>query len=101
MRVFDNANYPFHSWRRRAYMVFAALVLLDLVGIIRNIVSDRPWPAYGVAFTGGTRVQVEFNQPVEAEAVRSAAAAGRYDDWEIAGFGSPTDFVIRMGEFEQ
>ena len=101
MRVFQNANYPFHNWRRRAYLVFATLVLIGLAGIIRNVVVDGSWLSYGVDFTGGTRVQVQFDRPVEAEAVRASVEAAGYTDWEISTFGGSDSYVLRMGLFEQ
>lgn len=101
MRVFENANYPFHNWRRRAYLVFATLVAIGLIGIIRNVVVDGSWLAYGVDFTGGTRVQVQFDRPVEAEDVRAAVESAGYNDWEISSFGGPDAYVLRMGLFEQ
>ena len=101
MRVFENANYPFHQWRGRAYFVFATLVVIGIAGMVRNVVVDGSWLAYGVDFTGGTRVQVEFSEPVTAEAVRASVESAGYDDWEISSFGGPTAYVLRMGGFEQ
>lgn len=101
LRVFENANYSILSRRRTAYLVFAALVVMGIFGVVRNIIADGSWLSYGVDFTGGTRVQVEFTRAVDAEEVRSAVEQAGYDDWEISSFGGPTAYVFRMGTFEQ
>jgi preprotein translocase subunit SecF len=100
MRLFENANYPFHAWRTRAYIAFAAVVLIGLFGIIRNIITDGSWLNYSVEFTGGTLVQLEFDQPVPVEELRATAERAG-EEWEITNFGSPTSFIVRTPTFEQ
>ncbi|HEX8830158.1 MAG TPA: protein translocase subunit SecF, partial [Longimicrobium sp.] len=101
MRFFKNANYPFLQWRKRAYLVTAALMVVGIGAMIVNGVSGRGWLNYGVDFTGGTVVQVSFKQPVTADHIRDATRAAGYDDWEITRFGTGNDYVVRTPKFGQ
>jgi preprotein translocase subunit SecF len=100
MRVFEHANFPFLAWRRRAYIVTAVLLLAGLGAMIRNIAdpSIGSWLNYGVDFTGGTVVQVSFEQATDVENIRAIPGA---DAWEIYRYGSENDFMIRMPTFAQ
>lgn len=100
MRVFENARFPFLQWRRRAYIVTAVVLAVGLAGMIRNIADPQigSWLRYGVDFTGGTIVQLEFAQPTSVEQIRSAAGER---GWEIYQFGGGNEFVIRMPSFTQ
>jgi preprotein translocase subunit SecF len=101
MRFFAHAKYPFLEWRYRAYVLTGVMLLLGIGAMIVNGSRGRGWLNYGVDFTGGTIVQVHFNQPVHADQVRAAANAGGVSDWEITQFGSDRDYVIRMRSFGQ
>lgn len=96
MRIFANANYPFVKWRRYGYIISAMLLLPALAAMIYNTVTTGSWLNYGVDFTGGTLVQVEFQQPVPVEDIRSVNP-----DWQITRFGEANEFVIRMPAFDQ
>jgi preprotein translocase subunit SecF len=101
MRFFQNANYPFLQWRTRAYMVTAALLLLGIGSMVYHAVRGERWLNYGVDFTGGTVVQVHFNQPFDAQHIRAATAASGNADWEITQFGSANDYEVRTPRFGQ
>ncbi|HEU4565561.1 MAG TPA: protein translocase subunit SecF [Gemmatimonadaceae bacterium] len=50
---------------------------------------------YSIEFTGGTLMQVHFQQPPQAADVRATLDAANVHGAEIQQFGSPNDFVIR------
>ncbi|HEV7590592.1 MAG TPA: protein translocase subunit SecF [Longimicrobium sp.] len=101
MRFFQNANYPFLQWRKRAYVVTAALLGVGIGSMIYHAARGEGWLNYGVDFTGGTVVQVAFTHPVTAEQVRAATSAAGHADWEITKFGSGNDYVVRTPKFGQ
>ena len=101
MRLFENARYPFMEWRTRAYLITAVLLAVGFGAMIYNVSSTGSWLNYGVDFTGGTIVQVDFKRPTTVEQIRDAAARGGHDDWEIARFEGGDEFVIRMPSFGQ
>jgi preprotein translocase subunit SecF len=100
MRIFEHANYPFLTWRRRAFILTAVLLVLTVGAMVRNMMDSSlgSWLNYGVDFTGGTIVQVSFNQPTDVEQIRAVNGANA---WEIYRYGAENDFMIRMASFAQ
>ena len=96
MRIFANTSYPFVKWRRYGYIISAILILPSIAAMIFNIATTGSWLNYGVDFTGGTLVQVQFQQPTAVEQVRTVNP-----DWQITRFGEANEFVIRMPAFDQ
>ena len=56
MRVFQNTAYPFVSWRRKAYVFSAVLILLSLVSLVTRGVAT------GIDFQGGTEFVIETGE---------------------------------------
>ncbi len=93
MRLFDQANFAFIEKRRRAYAFSATLMLIGIVGMIVNVFSIGSWQRYGVDFTGGSLIQVQFHQPATAAQLR--AALGGSQAPPITRFGEDNEFTIR------
>ena len=93
MRLFDQAKYPFIQMRHRAYGFSAALILTGIGWMIFNIVSIGSWQEYGVDFTGGSLIQVQFHQAATAAQLR--AALGGSQAPPITRFGEENEFTIR------
>jgi preprotein translocase subunit SecF len=100
MRFFQDADYKFIEQRRKAYMVSAAVLAIGITAMIVFAAAGRGWVHYGVDFTGGTMIQVEFAQPVTAGDLRSALADLAATP-EITQFGSPREYLIRVAEFTE
>jgi preprotein translocase subunit SecF len=91
MRLFANADYHFIENRKRAYILSIAVILLGFVGMGMNVARYGKWQNYGVDFTGGSLVQVRFNQNVEPQQVRNAVPEAE----EVTRFGEENEYVIR------
>ena len=100
MRIFQNANYPFMAWRRRAYIITALLFAASLGAMLLNVQQIGSWLNYGVDFQGGTLVHLRFKQPVEVDQIRAAARSAGHEGWEISQFGGADEVVIRK-EFNE
>ena len=100
MRLFDKAHYRFIENRRSAYVFSATLIVLGLAGMIFNVFSTGSWQNYGVDFTGGSLIQVQFHEATTAAQLR--AALGGSQAPPITRFGEENEFVIRaaLGEEE-
>lgn len=98
MRIFANANYPFLSWRRKAYVLSAVVLLLGIAAMFINVGTLGSWQNYGVDFSGGTMIHIDFDDQVQVEQLRAINA-----DWEITRFGEPeeSEFIIRIPSFEE
>ena len=60
MRFFQNANYPFLQWRKRAYLITAALMTVGIGSMIVHSAKGEGWLNYGVDFTGTYRRAAGF-----------------------------------------
>jgi len=58
-----------------------------------NVTSLGTWQNYGVDFTGGSLIQVQFSQPATAAQLR--AALGGAQSPPITRFGQDNEFVVR------
>ena len=93
MRLFDQAKYAFIRRRHRAYGFSAALILVGIGGMIFNVSSIGSWQDYGVDFTGGSLIQVQFHETATAGQLR--AALGGSQAPAITRFGEENEFMIR------
>ena len=42
MRIFKDANYPFLSWRRPAFIILIVALVVTVGGMVRNILDPEP-----------------------------------------------------------
>ncbi|UCF19852.1 MAG: protein translocase subunit SecF [Gemmatimonadota bacterium] len=96
MRLFDKANYKFLEMRRTAYLVSVVLVALGVISI-----AVHGGLNYGVDFTGGTLIQVRFNEDVAASDIRSALGDVGLTNLQVQNFGAPNEYLIRLAEFAE
>jgi preprotein translocase subunit SecF len=100
MRLFLNASYDFIGWRRIAYVGSGSLILIGILTAVFWQISKGSWLNYGVDFTGGTLVQVQFKQPTTAGQLRGvlqAVAPGT----EVTRFGKTDEYLIRAPQFTE
>jgi len=90
MRLFDQAQYSFIEQRRRWYVLSATVILVGIGAMIFNVFSIGSWQDYGVDFTGGSLIQVQFHQPAEAGDLRAALNGA-----QVTSFGEENEFTIR------
>ncbi|HSH46174.1 MAG TPA: protein translocase subunit SecF [Longimicrobiales bacterium] len=99
MRLFKDASYKFIQQRRKAYVVSAAGLLVGIAAMIFFAATGSGWVNYGVDFTGGTIIQVEFAESQTVGDVRDAL--GTMEGVEITQFGDDTEYLIRVPEFSE
>lgn len=95
MRLFQDASFEFLHSRRKAYIVSAAVLVLGLGSIILH-----GGLRFGVDFTGGTLLQVEFAEETTVAEIRDAVAPAGFGEAQIQQFGSSSEFLLRVQEFE-
>lgn len=94
MRLFGNARYRFIEARRKAYVFSAVVLAIALASMVANIVAIGSWQNYGVDFTGGSLVQVRFDETMDAAELRSALGGAQAPP--ITSIGNEgNEFVIR------
>ena len=67
--------------------VFASIVLLAINGL-----------SFGLDFTGGSLVELEFAQEPTLEAVREVLVNAGFADAVVQAFGTPTDVIVRLAQ---
>ncbi|WP_417581940.1 protein translocase subunit SecF [Nitrincola sp.] len=87
-----NRDFNFMGARRIAAIFSILLLLVSIGSLAINGLK------LGLDFTGGSLVEVTYEQPVELEAVRDTLRANNYGDAVVQTFGSANDILIRLGE---
>jgi preprotein translocase subunit SecF len=90
LEIFRNPDYDFIGWRRWAYGVSLALVLLGVGSIL-----VKGGLQYDLDFTGGTLVEVRLGQAMPVGAIRARLAEVGLGESIIQAFGDPRDVLIR------
>ncbi len=85
-------DFNFMGARRIAAIFSILLLLLSIGSLAINGLK------LGLDFTGGSLVEVTYEQPVELETIRNTLRANDYGDAVVQTFGSANDILIRLGQ---
>jgi preprotein translocase subunit SecF len=99
LRIFYHTSYDFIKWWRTMVVITAAFISIGAIAGAWSWVRTGSAVHYSIDFTGGTLVQLHFEQPPDVGALRSALDAGGVRDAEIQSFGSNRDFTVRAQGF--
>lgn len=80
----------FMGKRHLAMLLSTALVLASVVLIVVRGLN------FGLDFTGGTLVEVGYEQPADLEQIRDDLTKGGYEDAIVQYFGSSREVLIRL-----
>ncbi|WP_371189564.1 protein translocase subunit SecF [Thalassotalea maritima] len=80
------------SIRKATSIISIVLVIASLVSLSVNKLN------WGLDFTGGTLLEVGFEQPADLSKIRTVMENGGYDDAVVQLFGSTNDVLIRLGQ---
>jgi preprotein translocase subunit SecF len=90
IELFHNPNYNFIGRRKWAYLASAVITLIGLLSLgIKGL-------HYDLDFTGGTLVQVRFEQPPTVAKIRAGMSRIQVGESIIQQFGDPREYIIRM-----
>src|ERR1051325_2915995 len=91
LRLLHGTNLDFIKW----WKLMATLTIIwILVGVGLFFARGKGFNK-SIDFTGGTLMQVRFNQPTTDERVRQVVGAAGYTHAEIQKFGSDAEYAIR------
>lgn len=98
MRLFGHAHFEFIEARKKAYVgSIVALVLAVFMGIFWQVTKGSAFD-WSVDFTGGTLVQVHFDQPTSAGQLRGLVEKS-IPGVEISKFGGENEYLFRAPQF--
>lgn len=96
MQIFkSNTVIRFMAKRKLAMMFSGALILVAIASVIAQGLN------LGIDFTGGTLVEVGYEQPAELSKVRAALAQGGFADATVQHFGTSKDVLVRLAPQEK
>ncbi len=81
----------FMSYRKIAMIFSALLMISSLVSLTTNKLN------FGLDFTGGTLIEVGFEQAADLKKIRQVMADNDFSDAKVQFYGSSRDVVIRLG----
>ena len=90
----DDLKFDFMSYRKIAAVVSATLVVLAFSNLAINQVE------WGLDFTGGTLVEVFYEQSVDPEQIRIDLDDAGYEGHVVQYFGSDQDVLVRVPPHE-
>ncbi|MCP3867223.1 MAG: protein translocase subunit SecF [Gammaproteobacteria bacterium] len=91
MQLFKKpTKFEFMSKRKLAMIVSVSLILFLLINLVIRGLN------LGVDFTGGTLVEVGYQQPVELSGVRDTLAKAGFPDAQVQHFGTPREVLVRL-----
>ena len=85
-----DTKFDFMGYRKIAAGISIVLVLLSIVSLAVNEVE------WGLDFTGGSLVEVAYENPVDPEAIRRHLTEGGYTGHVVQYFGSDRDILVRI-----
>jgi len=91
IELFRNPSYDFIGKRRWAYTVSIAFTLMALISL-----AAHRGLRYDIDFTGGTLIQVRFEQAPTVAEIRKSLATIQLGESIIQEFGDAREFIIRL-----
>ncbi len=93
-QLLEDFNFDFMGKRRPAMMISGALMLIAIVSLfVRGL-------DFGIDFTGGTLIEVGYEQPADLSQVREALKNAELGDAVVQHFGTVTDVLVRIAPRE-
>jgi len=83
-------NINFMGKRRIAMFFSVSLVLISIISLVVNKLN------VGIDFTGGTVIEVGYEQAVTLEPIRNTLASSGFKDAIVQHFGSAKDVLVRL-----
>jgi preprotein translocase subunit SecF len=95
MKIFaDKTHINFMGLRKPMSILFIVLTLVAIGALATR------WLNLGLDFTGGTLIEVGYEQPADLDKVRKALADGNFKDAVVQHFGSARDVLVRLATRE-
>ena len=92
MRIFHQTNINFMGKRKQMYMLSAAVIIIGLISLLTKGIH------YGIDFTGGTELVIQFSDRPDVGAIRDMMNQSGFKGTEIKTFGQENRVLIRTQE---
>ncbi|MCA8907868.1 MAG: protein translocase subunit SecF [Rhodospirillaceae bacterium] len=85
-----NTRIPFLRYRRFAFALSSALVVLSVVFLILRGLN------FGIDFAGGILIEIQTNEPADIAELRGTLGGLQLGEVSLQEFGGPNDVLIRV-----
>jgi preprotein translocase subunit SecF len=82
----------FMAFRKLAAIISLILILISITSLATNRLQ------LGLDFTGGTLIEVSYQQAPELTLVRAKLQKAGFTDAMVQNFGADTDVLVRLGQ---
>ena len=87
-----NNSIPFMKYRKIAGLISIALFSISVLTLgFRGL-------TLGLDFSGGTLVEISYEEPVNLEEIRSILIANNFEDSQVVNFGTDLDVLIKVAD---
>lgn len=80
----------FMRWSKFSFLLSTLMIVASIATL------STKWFNWGLDFTGGTLIEVGFEQPANLDVIRSSLIAKGFDDATVQNFGSSKEVLVRM-----
>lgn len=81
---------PFMAIRNIAFAITVVISLIGLGSLFKHGLN------FGLDFTGGTLIELTYEQPADLELIKRELGQAGYSDAVVQSFGSTTDVLVRL-----
>ena len=90
MQIIKQSNLEFMKYRKAALIVSAVLIVLSIASLAFRGLN------FGIDFTGGTLVEVGYQQVADLTSIRKQLDDAGFEDAQLQHFGTTKDVLIRL-----
>ena len=92
LRIISNTNYNFLEQKRKALLISGLIILLSFFSFLTQGLN------YGIDFSSGYIVQLEFNKDVKIERIKESFTENSVDNPIIQYYGNQKEVIIKLQE---
>ena len=92
LRIISNTNFNFLVQKRKALLISGLIILLSFFSFLTQGLN------YGIDFSSGYIVQLEFNKDVKIERIKESFAENSVDNPIIQYYGNQKEVIIKLQE---
>jgi preprotein translocase subunit SecF len=93
LEILGKTNIDFMGKRQWAFIFSGIMVVLGIVALVQ---IARGSANLGIDFSGGTAVQLKFDQPIRIDEARKALESNGLENTELQEFGQENKLLIRL-----
>jgi len=95
MNFLGKTKFDFMASRKIALIFSVSLIVISIGSIVVRGLN------FGLDFTGGTSVVVDFDKPVELKSIRKALEENKFIDASVQNFGSAKSVQVRFQSLDE